>query len=471
MEIVEQNRTLEGNPMKNEIANPKAPAKGLNPKFIEGLKPNPDGRMYEVADTGETSGLRIRVAPRSKIFYVSARWRKGATSATSRMIGKFAESEDKIPGPGYATLAQARDKVREWEAVRKSGIDPREREREQREIEERTAQAAAAEEKRDFKALAEAYVASSPFRKNRQSKRVERSIRYDLLTSTRNPWMNKNVSEIDDQDVAAVIANIRDRGAPTQAWHILSYAKLIFSYGMMPENRKLYALKAHPIAHLKLKDLSLTKNVRKVVPDDDETVALWRAADALGYPYGSLFRLLIATGQRKSDIGESSWPELDLAEKLLTIPAERFKSELQHLVPLSDISTEIFSALPRFKEEGSGLFLFSTSNGVKAVNGYSKAKRRLDEYTLIELRKIKAARGENPARVSLRKFTLHDKRRIVRSNLSKLKVPEHIAELVIGHGKKGLARIYDQYQYLDEMREALQAWADRLRMLLNTTPG
>jgi hypothetical protein len=73
-----------------------------------------------------------------------------------------------------------------------------------------------------------------------------------------------------------------------------------------------------------------------------------------------------------------------------------------------------------------------------AVNGYSSAKDRLDKLTLDEQKKIKSARGEDPLKVTLRHITLHDYRRIVRSNLSKLKVPEHIAELVIGHGQERL---------------------------------
>jgi integrase len=61
---------------------------------------------------------------------------------------------------------------------------------------------------------------------------------------------------------------------------------------------------------------------------------------------------------------------------------------------------------------------------------------------------------------------IHDLRRTVRTRLSELRVPEHVAELVIGHARKGLARIYDQHRYADEMREALQAWAVRLRAIV-----
>ena len=42
--------------------------------------------------------------------------------------------------------------------------------------------------------------------------------------------------------------------------------------------------------------------------------------------------------------------------------------------------------------------------------------------------------------------------------------------MVIGHGKRGLARVYDQHEYIDEMREALEAWAAKLRSIIAPPP-
>ena len=50
--------------------------------------------------------------------------------------------------------------------------------------------------------------------------------------------------------------------------------------------------------------------------------------------------------------------------------------------------------------------------------------------------------------------------------MAALRVPDHVAELVIGHGKRGLQRVYDQHRYLPEMREALDAWADELHRIV-----
>jgi hypothetical protein len=68
-------------------------------------------------------------------------------------------------------------------------------------------------------------------------------------------------------------------------------------------------------------------------------------------------------------------------------------------------------------------------------------------------------------------WVIHDLRRTVRSHLSALQVPDHVCEMVIGHGRKGLQRIYDQHRYENEMRQALERWAARLRSIVEPAPA
>ncbi|TSE13470.1 hypothetical protein C1D09_003815 [Mesorhizobium intechi] len=96
-------------------------------------------------------------------------------------------------------------------------MDRQEKMRKDREAEERAMQEDAAAPARTFGALAEAYLARDAFKKQRQRKSTESAIRYNLLSPERNPWLETNASEIDDGDVAAVIA----------ATHHLPHAKSI----------------------------------------------------------------------------------------------------------------------------------------------------------------------------------------------------------------------------------------------------
>jgi integrase len=170
---------------------------------------------------------------------------------------------------------------------------------------------------------------------------------------------------------------------------------------------------------------------------------MWAVTYELSYPVGPLVRMLMLTGQRRGEVAGARWREFDLSNRVWTIPAERFKSDATHVVPLANQVIELLSELPRW---ASSDLLFSATGGRSAIKSFDRSKSRLDE-----------ALG-NPSPT----FVLHDIRRTVRTRLSELRVQDHIAEMIIGHARRGLARVYDLYRYQTEMAEALQAWADHL---------
>jgi integrase len=169
---------------------------------------------------------------------------------------------------------------------------------------------------------------------------------------------------------------------------------------------------------------------------------------------GPYIRLLLLTGARKTEASDACWPEFEpLDEKLWTIPEARFKSSVTHRSALSKDAVALLRELPRW--EGSQL-VFSF-DGEKPFNCYSKVKSRLDVL-------VNEALGREA------NWQLHDLRRTVRTRLAGLGVPDTVAEQIIGHGRKGLARVYDQHQYEGEQRDALERWAARLRSIVTPPP-
>ena len=66
-------------------------------------------------------------------------------------------------------------------------------------------------------------------------------------------------------------------------------------------------------------------------------------------------------------------------------------------------------------------------------------------------------------------WTLHDLRRTFSTNLAKLKVPRVVTEKLLNHVSgsfQGVAGVYDRYEYLDEMRDAISLWEGKLRQLI-----
>ena len=62
----------------------------------------------------------------------------------------------------------------------------------------------------------------------------------------------------------------------------------------------------------------------------------------------------------------------------------------------------------------------------------------------------------------LPRWTLHDLRRTFRTDLGRLGVPPHVAELCINHVKGGVQAIYDKHRYEREIASALALWAEHV---------
>jgi integrase len=117
------------------------------------------------------------------------------------------------------------------------------------------------------------------------------------------------------------------------------------------------------------------------------------------------------------------------------------------------MALQVLSGLPRIKGKG----LLFTTNGESPYSGLSDAKIRLD-----------AASGVTG-------WTLHDLRRTAATGMAQLGVQPHVIEAALNHAsgesKKGVAGIYNRSRYADEVRKALQAWADHVDGLVNGAPA
>lgn len=387
----------------------------LTEAYIRNLKPAAAGQRYTLADA-MVPGLKLRVTEKgTKTFLLWRRLHPSNGSASALALGKV----------GELSLADARAKARRWIDLIKAGIDPRE------------------ERRVDTFSVVMADYLERHVRNQRKAADVERVMRRELETR----WGTRPITQITRRDVIAVIDTIRDRGAPYQARNCLGHAKVFFNWCV---ERSI--LTTSPCDHIRPQRIIGPTPPRQRILSDDEVRAFWKATGQLGYPMGPLFRLLLLTGQRRSEVAESTWPEFDLPNAVWTIPKERFKSDAPHLVPLSDDAQALLEDLPRWN---GGHYLFSYAGGRSPpTQNDGKPKAKLDKV-------MKAELGG-----TLTPFVIHDLRRVVRSHLAALRVPDHIAEMVIGHGRKGIARVYDQHNYLSEMRQALQEWADRLRRIV-----
>jgi integrase len=165
---------------------------------------------------------------------------------------------------------------------------------------------------------------------------------------------------------------------------------------------------------------------------------VWKACDAVGWPFGPVTRLLILTGARRSEIAHLKWEEIVGDE--IQLAGSRTKTGEPHTIPLSDTATYIIAQLPHVD---GGAYVFSR-NGRTPATDYATAKAKIDQI------------------VQIPPWRIHDLRRTLATGLQRLGVALTVTEAVLGHvggSRAGVIGIYQRHAYAAEKREALDLWA------------
>jgi integrase len=409
----------------------------LTDRFIKSRKPAATGQRVEYGDA-IVPGLALRITDRGhKSFVLVTRYPSNPKNPTRRVLGEV----------GTITLDEARQKARAWLELIGKGIDPKVEEARQRAEAQRR-------QVNTFAAVAAEFLErhASGLKKSAEAERIVES---EFVKR----WGPRPVTDIMPEEVATAIRAIVKRGAPYQAHNAFGYIRRLFNWAIGTHE---FGIRTSPVEQLQPKDLIGKRKPRKRTLSDDELRVVWEAAGEMGYPYGPLFRLLILNGQRESQVAHMRWPEVNFNKQLWTVSAEHMKGDRAHEVPLTPLATNLLDSLPRWNGGG---FVFSTTNGVKPVNGFSKAKVRLDRI-VAELR-TKGARKETADDADkIPGWVFHDLRRTMRTHLSALPVEDLVRELVIAHAKPGLHKVYDQHAYQDEKRHCLELWEKRLRSIV-----
>jgi integrase len=396
----------------------------LTDRFIDSPGRTPTTGRKDYSDA-QVPGLSLRVtAAGHKSFVLIARYPLNPKNPTRRALGDY----------GKITLEQAREKARSWLALIGKGIDPK--------VEDARQKAEAGRRQiNTFAAVAAEFLDrhASGLRKAGEARRI---VDQEFVKR----WGARPIVDIRPEETAAAIRAIVKRGAPYQAHNALGYLRRLFNWAIGTHE---FGIATSPVERLSPKDLIGKREGRERTLTDAELRAVWDAAELMGYPYGPLFRLLILTGQREREVADMSWSEINFDQALWTIPAIRMKGARAHEIPLVATAVALLQSLPRFT---AGAFVFTTTSGAKPVNGFSKAKARIDRLSGVENWKI------------------HDLRRSMRTHLSALPLQDMVRELIIAHARPGLHKVYDQHNYRSEKRECLELWAARLKGIVEPPP-
>jgi integrase len=179
------------------------------------------------------------------------------------------------------------------------------------------------------------------------------------------------------------------------------------------------------------------QTARDRVLSDDELARVIVGAREIGGPYGGIVEILALTGQRREEVAECPWDELDLDGQIWTLPKSRTKNDKAHMVHLSHQSVAVLKRVEK-KEP----FVFSVY-GTKPFQGFSEAKRELNKIC------------------GVKDWRLHDLRRTCVSGMARLGIPPHVADKILNHQGgtiSGVAAVYQRHDFFSERKDALEQW-------------
>src|SRR3546814_930408 len=148
----------------------------------------------------------------------------------------------------------------------------------------------------------------------------------DLLADNKK-WGARRVQEIARRDIRELIDGIEERGAPVAANRTLAAVRKMFNWAVERD-----ILDASPVAGIQPPGAETS---RDRVLSDDEIRWFWKGCEEIGAPFGPLFKLLLVTAQRRGEGRAMTTGQLDLGERLWTIPGKIAKNGQPHVVPPS----------------------------------------------------------------------------------------------------------------------------------------
>ncbi|GAA3801912.1 site-specific integrase [Qipengyuania pelagi] len=287
---------------------------------------------------------------------------------------------------------------------------------------------------RTFEAAAEAWIEA----KNRPD-----LIRRQLELHVYPDWRDRKLGSIKRAEIRDLIQGLEGDVLPNR---VLATIKTVFGYAISQD-----WIETSPADRI---DKPNSEAARERFLSMDEVARVWNASGLLGYPDGPWMRLLLLTGQRRSEVAAMQWADLDLDNATWTLTAAHTKAKRAHLVPLAPAAVDIIKAMPEL-----GDYVFSTSAN-SPIKGFARSKRQLDEWL-----ESKCAGLSEPWRY-------HDLRRTAATHMVRLGIPELVVSRVLNHRVQGVTgQVYALHSYAPEKRHALEAWAAEVDRAVNGERG
>jgi integrase len=419
----------------------------LTDKHLRNLKPTEKEQLI-----GDGGGLWVRVLPADKGAAINFYYRFEFDGKERRYnCGSYPDTP----------LALARENRNAARSLAKSGIDPV-----QKEENDRITRAADFAKVRMEKTVEELFddwkrVYLVAHRKDK-GKAAEDSIRRDVL-----PVIGSmKAKDIKLQHIAQVIDRILERDARRTANMSLSLMRQMFRHGL---GRGI--VETDPTLGLSRNQAGGKESPRERNLSCDEIRDLRTKLPLSGVHESvqAAIWLILATGVRVGELVKARWADIDDAEKTWTIPRENAKNDRQHLIHLSAFALKQLSVLRNLR---SGDYLLTGSRLRKSDGGEVELKHVSEKTLSKAIRdrvRTEALKNRSAKTGSLLlsggEWSPHDLRRTMASRMGDLEIEQHIIERCLNHIQQGIVGVYQKQEYLKERKEAFDKWGRQLQLV------
>lgn len=296
----------------------KEKPKGISKSTVDAFGPQEKAAL--LWDT-KIAGFGLRVMPSGVKSYIF-QYRIGGRGAPSRRytIGRH----------GSLTPDQARKIASDLAAKVAAGIDPLEADRAalKAKADQKAREAAEARklEELAFSAYVEHFLTHGL--KTALRERTRQGYEIALRRHAVPVLGDTPLPEIGAKDVQRVLDSI-PASQPSVRRIVFAVLRLLFKFAASPKRADI---SASPLAGVEAPEAP--KHRKRVLKEEELRLAL-RAIEATPAPFGPLFALLFATGQRREEVAGLKWSELDRKTETWTLPADRAKNDKEHIVPLN----------------------------------------------------------------------------------------------------------------------------------------
>jgi integrase len=283
---------------------------------------------------------------------------------------------------------------------------------------------------------------AKPEQKPRSYAETERN-----LSKAWAPLHDRPVDSITRRDIAEQLERIRTTSGPTAAKNARVYLSGCFAWAMrqgFAEHNPTIGTEAPAAPPSRARALS-----------EAELVEVWNAAGE--DDFGRLVRLLALLGQRRDEVANMAWSEVDVERKLWVLPSGRVKNRREHEIGMPE---QAIALLPQ-RRPGRDL-VFGRGEG--GFSGFSNCKERLDK------RILEARRKADPEVQPMAPWRLHDLRHSWSTHAHEIGIEPHIVEACLNHVsgyRGGIAGRYNHSALRSQKRAAMQRYADWLMGLVS----